>query len=155
MQLGWFADQAGLLFCFDKRAPRRGIRHEGPKGIFYEEHFYSAVDYDTGEKDVALELYLAREVEDKAAPVIKKIVTAARAGKTPQLTAQERADWNALVYYQMKRVPDFIERYAADLEAGYERGIIEVEEGYRPLTDSERMIVADPVTRGRIIGMRA
>ncbi|HEX9904558.1 MAG TPA: DUF4238 domain-containing protein [Propylenella sp.] len=151
MQVAWFADPSGLLFYFDKREPKKGIRHQGPRGIFHEEHFYSAVDYDTGEKDVALELYLGRVVEHKAAPVIKKIVTAARAGKTPQLTAQERADWNALVYYQMKRVPDFINRYAADLEAGYERGIIEVEEGYRPLTESERAIVADPVTRERII----
>ncbi|HEX9660447.1 MAG TPA: DUF4238 domain-containing protein, partial [Rhodothermales bacterium] len=87
-QLRHFADADGLLWHFDKRRPERGIGHDGPRGIFYEKHQYSTVDYDTGELDPTLEHLFDRDIENPAAPVVKKVLTAARQKKAPRLSPE-------------------------------------------------------------------
>jgi hypothetical protein len=58
MQLDWFADPStNLLWHYDKRNPRRGVKNLGPKGIFWRRDQYSTLDYDTGEPDPSIEQF--------------------------------------------------------------------------------------------------
>lgn len=149
-QLRHFADADHLLWHFDKRRPEKGIGHDGPKGIFYEEHQYSTVDTRTGELDPSLEHFFDRDVENPAAPIVEKIVNAARARKLPALTTDERTTWDRFVYYQNKRVPEVMEKYVADFDGSLQKTLAEFETRHRPLTDEEKVRLSDPIVLKRI-----
>lgn len=75
-----FTDGNGSMYYFDREEPHKSIQYNTPKALFFEKHLYSTIDYETGDLDVSLELFFAK-IEDRAARIIDKIVTAARAGK--------------------------------------------------------------------------
>ena len=86
-----FPDADGWLWHFDKRNPETGVGKEEPVDIFFQRHQYSTVDYDTDQLDPSLEHFFARKVEDPGAPIIKKVVASAHAGKSPGLSANEKS----------------------------------------------------------------
>ncbi len=135
-----FTDPHGSLFHYDKSQPEKGIGYNTPKPIFFEEHLYSTID-DKGEFDTTLEDAFGR-VEDKAARIIKKIVTAARSGKNPNLSLQERTAWDIYVQGQFKRVPDHLNPLSVGADEELDRILAEFQR--------ERGVTVGPDDRAKI-----
>jgi hypothetical protein len=99
-----FADQDGWLHGFDQQHPRRGVFRTRPENVFVEKHLYSEFDREgtlvpTGEEALG-------RLEDTVAPIVRKIINAARKQQNPKLTANERGWWDLFFFLQWKRVPD-------------------------------------------------
>jgi hypothetical protein len=142
-----FADDQGLVWFFDKEKPAQGVVRRSPSKVLFEHHLYSKVG-DNGSKDPAQEIAYSR-LESDAAPIVRKVVTEARAGKLPGLTPSEKLTLDAFIYEQWRRVPEVSNEILSDEE--FERTIqetaAEFEERVRPLTPSEREWVANPALR--------
>jgi hypothetical protein len=107
-----FADADGWLHGFDKHQPARGVFRSRPQNVFVEKHLYSEFDRDgslipTGE-DV-----LGR-LEATVAPIIRKIIAAAREQRLPELSGDERGWWDLFFFLQWKRVPDMHKSVSPD-----------------------------------------
>ncbi|MCH7776908.1 MAG: DUF4238 domain-containing protein [Gemmatimonadetes bacterium] len=150
MLLRRFTNARGKLYFFDKRVPEKGVLTSTPKNLFLEKHLYTRYD-ERGTKDVTLERDFAA-LEGKANQVIEKIVTAARKGLTPSLTADEKATWDQFFYYQWKRAPDLHEKTSVfgDFENVIQEALAEFETTIRPLTDEERQSMQDRDVLARI-----
>lgn len=99
-----FSDKAGWLHGFDTRFPARGVFRSKPENIFVERHLYSLHGADGG-RDPAGEVALGR-LEDAVAPIVDRIIRAARERRRPRLTAEERATWDQFFIVQWSRTPD-------------------------------------------------
>jgi hypothetical protein len=75
-----------------------------PRKMFVEWDYYTQVLPDGAILD-HVERAL-QVVEGRTGPVLKKIIAAARAGRTPSLTREERAQWDMFFQTQRRRVPD-------------------------------------------------
>ena len=100
-----FTDEDGWLYVFDTRVPMIGVRRSRPEKAFFEKDFYTRYTYDQADKSYSIEHDLAR-MEAAAARVVRKIVTSARAGSKPDLTQQEKDDWDGYLCSQMMRIPE-------------------------------------------------
>lgn len=142
-----FADVGGLLFHFDKRRPDKGIGYDGPKGIFYERDLYSSFDDRTGKLDPRFEKFLDRRVENPAAPIIAKIIKAARVEVEPRLTKQARRKLDLFLQYQMRRAPEFTKIHTAEFQGGLRATLASMERDYGPLPQYLKDEISDPNSR--------
>jgi hypothetical protein len=104
MLLRRFTDSKGKLAFFTKIAPLAGVITGKPKGLFAQNHLYS-VERADGSRNVELEKNLAK-LEGDAETVLGKIISAARLGRTPRLSVEEKRVLDQFLYMQWKRVPD-------------------------------------------------
>ncbi len=145
-----FTDQNGNLFFFDKRCSERGVRIARPENLFVQGHLYTAIEAD-GSKNSFLETFFS-ELENRAKPVIDKIVESARKGCLPGLTDWEKKIWDHFSYYQWKRVPECIESTSniAAFESSVQQLVTKFEREFRPLTLAERENLSNPRTMERM-----
>jgi hypothetical protein len=104
MLLQRFVDARGRLYVFDRERPELGIRDPIPAEVLLQRHLYSTVD-PNGAKRPDFERELG-ELETRAAPVIERLLAAARTARTPRLTSAERDIWDEFFSMQWRRVPD-------------------------------------------------
>ncbi len=137
MLLRRFCDNGGRLWYYTKKAPHIGVASGTPETLFYQTNFYTL--NEGGVRDFSLESYFS-QLESEANTVIEKICAAARAGKGPGLTFQEKRVWDLFLYYQWKRTPDSIGSTMshAEFEELLTESVAEFEQRFRPLTDEER-----------------
>jgi hypothetical protein len=144
MLLRRFTDQNGNLFFFSKLCPQKGVLTTTPAKLFRKRHIYTAED-KRGVKDVALENHYA-EMEGLANSIIEKIVSSARQGREPRLTAKERDIWDSFFYDQWRRVPDlhgkFLEKDS--FESFIQHAVDAVEARRGPLGASAKRDIQDP-----------
>lgn len=100
-----FVDAEGMLWVYDKRVPGRGIWRSRPKGIFKERHVYTVAHPD-GSPSALVERALGK-VESAADPVLGRIVDRVRAGRSPDLSTDDRRTLLLFFYVQHKRSPEF------------------------------------------------
>lgn len=130
-----FADAEGRLYFFDKRIAERRVRRGSPASLFFHKHLYSTIEAD-GTKDRTLDVFY-RGIENESAPIIARIIEAARRRCTPALSLAEKEAWDLFLYNQWRRVPDCYSRFIPTrdevlaLIAKFERDV-------RPLTEAER-----------------
>ena len=139
-----FAGPDGQLWSFDKCHPERGVERRPIKRLFQMPHLYTVRRQD-GTRDTSTETRLS-VIESRAAPVIARVVTDARAGRA---TAFSRADHLALVdlfVAQLRRSPDFhravltrqaMADFIADRWAQWESL-------HGPVSEEERALLTDP-----------
>ncbi len=150
MLLQRFADENGKLFFFSKQFPTKGIIAITPRNLFCQKHIYTAKDKH-GALDVGLERSYA-ELEDPANAIIEKIVTSARHGHKPNLTASERDIWDSFFYNQWKRVPDLQNKFfeTEKFEFQLKEATAAMEANLRPLTQDEKRDLRDPLWLERV-----
>lgn len=138
-----FADPAGRLYFFDKRRPELGIADSAPRDLFVRKHLYSNIEQDGTKKRELDDFYMT--LESRAAPIIEKIITAARQGRPPMLSRTEKSDWDLFVYNQWKRVPDSYRRFAPK-EQDVHDSLATFEQYYGPLPAAQRAHYQNPQT---------
>lgn len=109
-----FIDPQGWLHGFTKTQPERGVYRSRPSNLFLETHLYSEIEVD-GRRRPDMEHHLSR-LEDRADPILRRIVEAARADETPNLTVEEKDLWFLFLMIQWKRVPDLHLAITTDAE---------------------------------------
>ena len=121
-----FVDDDGWVYGFDKERLERSVFRSRPENIFVERHLYSSFDAEgnlipNGEE-------LLQKVEDVAAPIVRKILAAARQGMQPLLSREERGWWDVFFFLQWKRAPDMHRSLTPDHEilAGIEKSAEEL-----------------------------
>lgn len=139
-----FLTDDGGLWAYDHRRTEQKVWYGKPDNLFLRGHLYSHLNED-GSKDAELENRFSR-LESATAPIIDKILAAARMWRTPQLTVSERANWDLFLYQQFRRVPDF---YASLLTEEQHKGTVEAHidtfhRKVRPVTNKERSDTLDP-----------
>ena len=107
MILEGFTDRNGRLHSFNKKHPKARIVHTKPENLLLQKRIYTQTG-DRNEKNCDVEKFLA-SLESDTAPIIQKIICAARAGKYPELTLPERKTWDKFVFSQALRVPDVLD----------------------------------------------
>jgi len=144
MLLQRFADEEGKLLFFSKQFPAKGVLCTTPGNLFCQTHIYTARDKN-GVTDVRLERSYAR-LESLANAVIEKIVTSARAGRAPLLTAEERDIWALFFYNQWKRAPDFHRKFleTEKFESQLKQATAAFEANVRRLTPDEKCDLRNP-----------
>lgn len=149
MLLKNFCDESGNLWHFNKKAPKLGVKSGPPHSIFYETHLYTLEE--RGLKDTSLETYFSK-LESSVNVIIDKICVAARKMKPPQLSAQEKGDWDQFFYFQWMRTPDTINSTVSDAE--FEKWLVssldKFERVVRPLSDQERNDILAEQAKKRI-----
>ena len=143
-----FADPDGILYVFDKRFPHKGVQKRTPRNLFVEGDFYTQFD-EKGTKDVSVETEFLAPLEDKASPVIEKIVNAARRGDLPNLSPDEKDLWVKFSYNQFVRVPETREKYKEEIFQKI-RSEIDFIGRFRPFADRELSILDDEETMERL-----
>ncbi len=98
-----FTNEESRLYYFDRVRPELGVRRGSPGNLFKEGHLYSVTDAQ-GVRSTAFETELSK-LEGRAGLIIDKIVSAARAKRTPGLSASERCEWDDFFLMQWRRVP--------------------------------------------------
>ena len=133
-----FTDENGHLYCCRKKPGK--IFTSTPAKVLSESHLYTRYDKHGG-KDATVESWLSA-IEGRAAPIIRKIVKAARAGEVPGLTQSEKMTWDEFLCCQLYRLPATRELLSDD------EIISETLDGFehdkRPLTNAERREYEDP-----------
>lgn len=99
-----FAAGNGHVQFYSKDAAASGIVARNPQKVFVRQHLYTRFEQD-GIKDVSQE-HAFGELENAAAPVIRKIINAARQVRVPGLRLDKKLTWDAFLYEQWRRVPD-------------------------------------------------
>ena len=149
MLLRNFTNEKGLLYFFDKRFPDKNVLESAPSNLFLETHLYTQYN-KSGGKDVWVEKFFA-EIERDGNAVVKKIINAAKEGKSPKLTAPERKIWDRFFCCQMIRVPDILN---AEIDDNFDKLLSEIWDEYekrvRPFTAEERAERDNPDVRIRI-----
>jgi len=137
MLLRRFCDEDEKLWYYNKKSPHIGVAVSGTHRIFYENHFYTLEE--KGIKDTSLETYFS-QLEGAANEVIEKICITSRAGRKPNLTADEKKIFDLFFYFQWKRTPDAINSTMsyADFERTLAKSVATFEQRFRQLTDEER-----------------
>ncbi len=150
MHLRRFVDESGRLYWFSKRFSDKVVRPSTPAQVFLENDLYNVLDSD-GARDSSVESALAT-LESQANLTMGKIVTAARAGKPPNLTREEKSFWDVYFCCQWRRVPDVMRTVVS--EAQIREFVSEITRRYQSrgyeLTSEDRRILADPRALSRI-----
>ena len=113
MLLKHFVDDNDQLSFFERDAPKRGVRKQTPRTLFYKRHLYTFTDLD-GTKDFSTEEFFS-ELEGQADPIVCKIVENARNGLLPCLTPAEREVWDWFFITLWRRLPDVCQRMMPSL----------------------------------------
>ena len=111
----------------------RVVKSATPKNLFLQNELYTQHG-DHEEKDVSVE-YSLRELETKAAPIIKKIIDSARADRLPELTPEEKNIWDEFFLIQSFRIPDVLDSIVNKYPDWIPELIDEQEKEYGPLTE--------------------
>lgn len=148
MLLRRFTTPEGKLYFFNKDRPN-GVLETSPANLFVEHHLYTYHHVD-GRKSTELESAYS-QLEGKADTIVEKICGSARTGKLPCLTSDERATWDLFTYQQFKRVPDVLRKIVGkdDYLQWLAASVAEFERTERPLTEEERINLADPAVLER------
>lgn len=127
---------------------RRFVRRV-PKKMFCEQDLHAQVDR-AGRVDDLVEQEVGK-IETVAAPIIRRVIDAARASRHPGLNPLERANWDKFFYLQWKRVPDFFKRSGIhqELNKPLEDLIAEYEQEVGVLSDDQRAIWLRPEQAAR------
>ena len=120
----------------------RVVKSATPKDLFLQNELYTQHG-DHEEKDVSVE-YSLRELETKAAPVIKKIIDSARADRLPELTPDEKNIWDEFFLIQSFRIPDVLDSIVNKYPDWIPELIDEHEKEYGPPTEEEIKKANDP-----------
>ncbi|MGH6910604.1 MAG: DUF4238 domain-containing protein [Phenylobacterium sp.] len=99
-----FVDREGWLYAARRCNPTPEIFRGRPDTLFFERHLYSEIEED-GRRVPRTEGRLAG-LEDLAAGLFERILTAARAGRPPDLTSDDLDLWYLFLTIQWKRAPD-------------------------------------------------
>ncbi len=123
---------------------------KSPAKAFVKFHAYSTEAGD-GSRDDAVETFLSR-LEDKAAPILRRILDAASHGG---LTSLSKSEWdvvNEFTVAQAKRSPDsFTKRPRGfDMNAYYTGLLARFEQDVRPFTEEERAYFYSDVLTDRL-----
>jgi hypothetical protein len=100
-----FTDDDGYLHWRFLSGRHEALRRGRPDEVFFENHLYSTMS-EGGKKDARIEQQFLAVIESDAAPVVRTILEAARAGKPPVLADDQRAAWIAFFLTQWRRTPD-------------------------------------------------
>ena len=142
-----FADKDGKLYCCHQKESKK-IFWTTPKNVFLESALY--IQYDEhGKRDVSVEKGLS-QLEGKANEVVEKIVSAARGGRNPGLTPDEKKIWDEFFCKQWRRLPLWCTEVISD-DSLYKKCLDSFESERRPLTDYERRRFDDPKRKARIL----
>src|SRR5438105_4470473 len=95
-----FTDERDRLYFYDTRYPEEGVRRTTAGSLFCEGHLYSEIAND-GTKDPSLERFFS-SLETRIAPIIDKVIGAARRNQPPRLTRGEKATWDRFFVLQYK-----------------------------------------------------
>ena len=112
MLLVRFCDDRGRLWVGDKR--RDKVYPQNPAKALAQTHLYTRRSYDGSPPSAEYEQILGR-VENGAAPVIDKIITAARRKELPDLSERQRAALQRFVLALARRTPESQQRVARPL----------------------------------------
>ena len=104
MLLKHFVNERGDLYCFDKDSRDRCVTRRNPKTLFSQRHLYSFLDLD-GKRDYSTETKHLAKIEDKASPIVDKIVCNAREDELPDLTSEENNVWVEFFLMLWRRLP--------------------------------------------------
>ena len=78
-----------------------------PEDVFTGRHLNTIIEH-SGAKVVSLEEFFS-ELETATAPLIDKIIVAARRSQPPLLSSDEKQLWEVFFHYQWKRSPELAE----------------------------------------------
>ncbi|WP_334150081.1 DUF4238 domain-containing protein [Hyphomicrobium sp.] len=146
-----FTDAEGLLHAFDKRRPERGVFATTPLNLFVEKDLYTIRRKD-GSRNTDLEHWYS-ELEGAVTPLLDHIIESCLAGQEPGLPADAKQLWDTFFYHQQKRAPDVFvrlgleEQFYKDLPGRME----DYEREHGPLTDEDRLHMADPAVLSRML----
>ena len=136
------------MYFFNKRFPEKGILESDPVNLFIEKHLYTHYD-ESGGKDVRVEKLFA-DIEADCSPIIRKITSAARAGKSPNLTADEKEIWDLFFCCQLVRVPEMIDPYLNHFDELVSETAREYKEKFGLPAPEERILIEDSEAQARI-----
>ncbi len=105
MLLRNFTDTEGWLYSSDENLPEGVVRKSRVKKFCAENDIYTVYD-EHGNRDFSEEKAFS-DLENTCAPIIRKIIKTARAGKPPGLTSPEKSALNLFLLCQCSRVPDW------------------------------------------------
>lgn len=152
-----FTNSDGQLHLLDRRHTGRGVVLKSPTKAFVQFHAYST-EADDGSRDDSVETALSR-LEDKAAPILRRILDAASRSSLTSLSKPEWEVVNEFTVTQAKRSPDsFTKRPDGfDMDAYYTGLLAQIERDVRPFTAEERAYfcsdaLADRLTRNAQVG---
>jgi hypothetical protein len=148
MQLRRFTTANGKLFFSDKSRPEKGVLAGTPRDLFVKNHLYSLIAKD-GTRNTSLEKQFSK-LENRAHPIIGKIITAAQKGRLAGLSQSEKETWDEFYYLQWSRVPDVHQNVLSDFHEIFALSTKRFERELRPLTSEERMALEDPKVLARI-----
>lgn len=112
MLLARFCDDRGRLWVGDKR--RNRVYPQAPAKALARTHLYTRRSYDGSPPSAEYEQILGR-VESDAAPVIDKVVAAARRVELPDLLESQKAALQRFVLALARRTPESQQRVARPL----------------------------------------
>jgi hypothetical protein len=146
-----FVDANGRLHFFDKSRAEKGLLAGKPQEVFKQRHLNSIVLSD-GRKNPEPETKFFGPLDDIAAELVERIVSAARLGKTPRFTPNEKEAWDFFFFHQWKRAPDTY--YKMGMHATFDDDLkvllAEYERDFRPLTPEERALFESEAGKDRI-----
>ena len=120
----------------------RVVKSRTPKKLFAEDELYTQYDGHE-EENVSVEDSLSK-LESKAAPVIKKIISSARADRPPKLTPDEKNIWDAFFLIQSFRTPDVLDPIVNKYSDWIPKLIEGNKKEYGPPTEEEIKKANDP-----------
>ena len=148
MLLRNFTNEKGLLYFFNKRFPKKRVLESTSTKLFVENHLYTQYD-ESGGKDIRVEKFLA-DIESDCSTVVKKIINAARTGKSPNLTPDEKEIWDLFFCCQLVRVPEMIDPYLNNFDEWVSEIAKEYEERFGSLPAEERVLIEHSGVQARI-----
>lgn len=145
-----FAGTDGLVWFMDKESGQTLPEPRNPNKVLFRSHLYTAVDV-AGSKDVSQEIAFGL-LENAAAPVVKRIVKAARVGRVPGLTAQEKETWDSFLYEQWRRVPDLRKSLFTPefLQSIIDESVSDYRNHYGPLGERDHAFLNDDIAISRM-----
>ena len=131
----------------------------GPEGVFVKTDLNMKYSFDSVQSNRGYNEFLSSidmsdeyertlsQIENKAAPVVRKIIQQARRGRCPQLTPEEGNDWKGFMLAMARRTPESRKRVASKKSSDdifYEAAVaVAKKENYTGLPD-RAFIYEDP-----------
>ena len=124
MLLRNFCDDDDLLWVGDRTRGR--LFQCGPEGVFVKRNLNMKYSFDSvqsghGNNEFLSSIDMSDEyertlsqIENRAAPVVRKIIQQARCNRCPQLTPEEGDNWKGFVLAMARRTPESQKRVASD-----------------------------------------
>jgi len=98
-----FVNRNGQLHAYRRESQEQFTT--SPGNLFVERQLYSS-ENDDGTFDPSLEQKFSY-LEGATDPLLERFVVAARVGRAPSMTREDKDLWDTFLYFQMKRVPEF------------------------------------------------